>query len=87
MQDTFHTDMENLNARFDTLSTSEQFQQLNDRQLELQNSFNTFSESFDGFHQHVHGYFPAPMPPAQFFPHPPYYPPPPPHTDDDQLGD
>jgi hypothetical protein len=72
---TLQSDMEALNDRFNSLSTSDQFQQLADSQEQLQTEFRDFTTTFSSFSDHFHSYYPAPAPPPPFQPYPPFYPP------------
>jgi hypothetical protein len=70
-----HGDIAAVDSRIDDFPTSKQHQELVERQQKLQNDFNTFNTTFSGFSNH---FYPAPVPPPQFYPHQPFYPPPPP---------
>ena len=78
VHESFHLDIATLDSRFDDLSSSEQYEQLVERQQQLQQSFNTFNTTFTGFSDHFYSVYPAPVPPPKFYPHQPFYPPPPP---------
>ena len=78
VQDSLHSDIATLDTRFDDMPTSEQFQQLEQRQHQLEQRFDTFSTAFMGFSDHFYSVFPAPVPPLEFYSHQPFYPPPPP---------
>jgi hypothetical protein len=71
VQESLHSDIAALDARFEDLPSSEQFEQLEHRQQHLEQSFDTFSTTF-------YSVFLAPVPPPDFYPHQPFYPPPPP---------
>ena len=62
IQQSLHTDIEALNAKFDGLTTSEQHQQLMDRHQQLETDFHAFSG-------HFYSIFPTPVPPPDFYPH------------------
>lgn len=81
VQEGLHTDIEALNDRFSDLTTSEEHQQLVDRQQQLETDFGIFSDTFTGFSNHFYSIYPAPVPPPEFYPHQPFYPPPPPQDD------
>ena len=72
-----HSDIEALDARFQDLTTSEQYGQLVHRQEQLENNFNTLNTAFSGFSEHFYHMYPAPAPPPGGYPYPPLYPPPP----------
>ena len=78
VQESLHLDIAALDSRFDDLPSSEQYEQLVERQQQLQQSFNTFNTTFTGFSDHFYLVYPAPVPPPEFYPHQPFYPPPPP---------
>ena len=78
VQENLHSDITALDSRFDDLPSSEQYEQLVERQQQLQQSFNTFNTTFTGFSDHFYSVYPAPVPPPEFYPHQPFYPPPPP---------
>jgi hypothetical protein len=77
VQEGLHTNIAALDSRFDDFPTSEQHQELVERQQKLQNDFDNFSTTFSGFIDHFYSVYPAPVPPPQFYPHQPFYPPPP----------
>ena len=78
VQEGLHSDIAVLDTRFDDLPSSDQFEQLEARQQQLQQSLNTFSSTFTSFSDHFYSVNPAPVPPPEFYPHQPFYPPPPP---------
>ena len=78
VQESLHSDIAALDTRFDDMPSSEQFEQLEERQQQLEHKFDTFSTAFTGFSDHFYSVFPAPVPPPEFYPHQPFYPPPPP---------
>ncbi|CAO2176690.1 unnamed protein product [Urochloa humidicola] len=78
VEKSIHTQIDALNDRFKDLSTSQQYQQLVDRQQRLETDFGTFSTAFTGFTDHFYSLYPAP---AQQ----PYHPPLPPPQDDDHA--
>ena len=78
VQEILHLDIAALDSRFDDLPSSEQYEQLVERQQQLQQSFNTFKTTFTGFSNNFYSVYPAPVPPSQFYLHQPFYPPPPP---------
>jgi hypothetical protein len=78
VQENLYSDIAALDARFEDLPSSEQFEQLEHRQQDLEQRFDTFSTAFTGFSDHFYSVFPAPVPPPEFYPHQPFYPPPPP---------
>jgi hypothetical protein len=84
VQESLHSDIAALDTRFDDLMSSDQYEQLEARQQQLQQSFNTFITAFTGFSDHFYSVYPAPVPPPVFYPHQPFYPPPlpPPPMDD-----
>ena len=81
VQENLHSDIAAMDTRFDDFPSSEQFQQLEERQQQLQQSFDTFNTAFTGFSDHFYSVFPAPVPPAEFYPYQSFYPPPPPMDD------
>jgi hypothetical protein len=82
MQTDLQNDLSALNDRFSQMSTSEQYQQLYDQQTQLQNNVNVMNTAFGDFRDDFYHSYPAPAPPPQFCPHPPFYPPPPLPQDD-----
>ena len=76
--ESLHSDIAALDSRFEDLPSSEQFEQLEQRQEQLEQRFDAFSTAFTGFTDHFYSVFPAPVPPPEFYPHQPFYPPPPP---------
>ena len=77
-QQMFQPMMAALDSRFEDLPSSEQFEQLEQRQEQLEQRFDAFSTAFTGFSDHFYSVFPAPVPPPKFYLHQPFYPPPPP---------
>ena len=84
VQENLHSDITALDSRFDDLPSSEQYEQLVERQQQLQQSLNTFNTTFMGFFDHFYSVYPALVPPPEFHPHQPFYSPPlpPPPMDD-----
>ena len=78
VQESLHSDIAALDSRFEDLPSSEQFDQLEQRQQQLEQRFDTISTIFTGFSDHFYSVFPAPVPPPEFYPHQPFYLPPPP---------
>ena len=78
VQEGLHSDIKSLDSYFEDMPSSEQFQQLEARQQQLEQRFDTFNTAFSGFLDHFYSVFPAPVPPPQFYPHQPFYQPPPP---------
>ena len=78
VQESLHSDIAALDSRFEDLPSSEQFGQLEQRQQQLEQCFDTFHTAFTGFSDHFYSVFPAPVPLPEFYPHQPFYPPPPP---------
>ena len=81
VQESLHSDIAALDSRFEDMPSSKQFQQLEARQQQLEQPFDTFSTTVTGFSDHFYSVFPAPVPPPEFYPHQPFYqplPPPPP---------
>jgi len=76
VQEGLHSDIAALDSRFEDIPSSEQFQQLEARQKQLEQRFDTFNTAFSGFSDHFYSVFPAPVPPPEFYPHQPFYPPP-----------
>jgi DNA anti-recombination protein RmuC len=52
VQEGLHANIAALDSRFDDLPSSEQHQELVERQQKLQNDFNTFNTTFSGFTDH-----------------------------------
>ena len=75
VQESLHSDIAALDSRFEDLPSSEQLEQ---RQQQLKQHFDTSSTAFTGFSDHFYSVFPVPVPPPEFYPHQPFYPPPPP---------
>jgi hypothetical protein len=63
VQEGLHADIAAVDYRFDDLPTSEQHQELVDKQQKLQNDFNTFNTVFTSFTNHFYSVYPAPVPP------------------------
>ena len=84
VHESLHLDIAALDSHFDDLPSSEQYEQLVERQQQLQQSLNTFNTTFTGFFDHFYSVYPAPVPPPEFHPHQPFYSPPlpPPPMDD-----
>jgi len=78
VQEDLHSDIAALDSRFEDMPSSEQFQQLEQRQQQLEQHFDTFHTAFTGFSDQFYSVFPAPVPPPEFYPHQPFYLPPPP---------
>ena len=78
VQESLHSDIAPLDSRFEDMPSSEQVQQLEQRQQQLEQRFDTLNTAFMGFSDHFYSVFPAPVPPPEFYPHQPFYPPPPP---------
>jgi len=78
VQESLHSDIVALESHFEDMPSSEQFGQLEARQQQLEQRFDTFNTAFTGFSDHFYSVFPAPVPPPEFYPHQPFYPPPPP---------
>ena len=78
VQESLHSDIAPLDSRFEDMPSSEHVQQLETRQQQLEQRFDTFNTIFIGFSDHFYSVFPAPVPPPEFYPHQPFYPPPPP---------
>ena len=78
VQEGLHSDIKALDSCFEDMPSSEQFQQLEARQQQLEQRFDTFNTAFSGFLDHFYSVFPAPVPPPAFYPHQPFYPSPPP---------
>ena len=83
--ESLHSDIAALDSRFEDLPSSEQFEQLEQRQEQLEQRqeqleqrFDAFSTAFTGFTDHFYSVFPALVPPPEFYPHQPFYPAPPP---------
>jgi len=74
VSNSINADISALNERFDGLTTFDDHERLANKQKQLQ-------DDFDAFRDHFYSYFPAPVPPHEFLPHPPYLPPPPPQDD------
>ena len=78
VQESIHSDIAALDSRFEDMPSTEQFGQLEARQQQLEQRFDTFSAAFTGFSDHFCSVFPAPVPPPEFYAHQPFYSPPPP---------
>ena len=57
VQESLHSDIAALDSRFDDMPTSEQFRQLEQRQQQLKQRFDTFSTVFIGFSDHFYSVF------------------------------
>jgi hypothetical protein len=57
VQEGLHADIAALDSRFDDLPTSEQHQDLVERQQKLQNDFDTFNTTFSGFTNHFYSVY------------------------------
>jgi len=51
IQESFHSDIAALDARFNDLPSSEQYEQLLESRQQLQQSFSTFNTTFHGLHE------------------------------------
>jgi len=95
VQQGLHNDIDALSSQLGTLSTQEQYQQLHDRQVQLEQRFDVLNNNFSTFSDHYNTVYPRPIPPPTQFPYQPfyppqfqppqYYPPPPPRDDADDV--
>jgi hypothetical protein len=63
MQTSLQNGLSALNDRFSEFSTSEKYQQIYDRQTQLESNFNTLNTTFGDFIDHFYHYYPTPAPP------------------------
>jgi len=68
VQESLHSDIAVLDSRFEDMPSSEQFEQLEQRQQQLEQRFDTFSAAFTGFSDHFYSVFPAPVSLPKFYP-------------------
>ena len=68
VQESLHSDIAVLDSCFEDMPTSEQFGQLEQRQQQLEQRFDTFNVAFTGFSDHFYSVFPAPVPLPEFYP-------------------
>ena len=64
VQESLHSDIPALDTRFDDMPTSEQFQQLEQRQQQLEQRFDTFHTASMGFSDHFYSIYPLPPLPS-----------------------
>jgi hypothetical protein len=65
MQHSFQDNMGALSNQFETLSTSDSIQVLDQRQQQLQNNFSQFTSIFDTFSSHYYNMYMCPLPGSQ----------------------
>jgi len=70
-----HNDIDALSSQLGTLSTQEQYQQLYDRQVHLEQRFDVLNNNFSTFSDHYNTVYPRPIPPPTQFLYQPFYPP------------
>ena len=75
VQQGLHNDIDALSAQLGTLSTQEQYQQIQNRQTHLEQQVDVLNTNFNIFSDHFSMIYPRPVPPPTQCPYQPFYPP------------